>query len=106
MNQILATHYSTGDAVHMLSMMTLPSLLVITTFVFSFIAWRKRKELGFLVLAIGIGVQMLGVLIPAIFLWQGKDAYTAFRGFIWILQLPSFISLIGWVLLAKNRNGA
>jgi hypothetical protein len=104
MNLILATHYSTGDVVQMLSMMTLPSLIVVTTCIFSFIVWRKRKEAAFLVLAIGIGIQMLGVCIPAIFMWQGKDVYTEYGNFIWILQLPSLISLIGWGLLAKKKT--
>jgi hypothetical protein len=95
MNPLIATHYSTGDALQMLAMLILPSALAVATFSFAVVVWKRRKELGFLLLAIGVGLQALLVCIPAFFLWQGESTSAAMLNYVWLYKLPSLISLIG-----------
>lgn len=109
MNAYFATTYTTGDTLQMLFLMAamwvLPALATLSA-VFSFIAWRKRKESAFLLLALGFGVSaFVAVAIAAITASLGAGtlmnspwAYLRFTAWIG----PGIVLLGCWRLAAKK----
>ena len=104
MTSLIATHYSAGDALQMLAMLVLPSALAIATFCCAIVVWKRRKETGFLVLTLGLGLQAVATCIPAFFLWQGESMSSVMLTYAWLFKLPALIALVGWVLLAKKKK--
>lgn len=103
MSPLFATSYTLGDGILMLSLMALPSLFILVTFGSMVVTWRRRREAGFLWVAIGGGLQALTVCVPALFMWNGRDFWTEARGFLWFLQLAPAVSTIGWLMLASRK---
>ena len=104
MNPIIATHYGLGDVALMIALSVGPSVLAIATFSFALIAWRRRKELGFFVLSIGLGMQMLIICTGAVLRLRGIQPGSEMLGSIWLFGLPPVIALVGWGLLAMKKN--
>jgi hypothetical protein len=84
-------------------------LILVATAVFAWLAYRRRREAGFLWLLIAAAAQLVGAVI-------GRIAFSPFTiveypikdwltyGSFYISGVAPLIGLIGWILLARRKN--
>jgi hypothetical protein len=91
------------------SLLPLTAIFQLVTVILVFIVYRRRKETGFLFVAIGLVVQLISsaIFVGSVFLRLFGLLYVippevtiTFVSFFSIIT--SVLSLIGWVLLSKR----
>ncbi len=88
-------------------------IVLLATFVFALITYRRRGELGFLLLlcAVGVGlvVRTLAVVFlgPATFFAMDYATQSLVSRLVWGLNsLTPILTLVGWVMLARKKKSA
>ena len=82
-------------------------LIVLASFAAAFLVYRQRKELGFLMMTIGLGIQVFLALFGVLARFGLSTAYMEFMKVAYPLNyLPMVFTLAGWVLLARKKPGA
>jgi hypothetical protein len=77
----------------------------IAIFVLALRVYLKRKETGFLVLAIGLGVHAMLAVVGLLSLLGAGPVFSAVLGKVssFLLYGPLVLALIGWALLERKK---
>jgi len=82
-------------------------LFLLASFGFSLVVYRQRKELGFLLMSIGLGVQSFMGLFGLLSQFGLSGVYQSFIKVAYPLNyLPLVCALAGWILLSRKKPGA
>ncbi|MES2696870.1 MAG: hypothetical protein V4773_25605, partial [Verrucomicrobiota bacterium] len=86
----------------------LPSLLTLVMAILAFVAWRRRRETGFLLLSIGLAINAVlrGATTLTFMLRSSGSEGIPLQYWQWIGWVASVVSVVGWWSLARKRNAS